>query len=344
MSSLSVMDVSALVYTGTSSQFFKERQSYGFPVGGIHYLMRQICVTFGKMGSVVLCFDSPTFRAKLNADYKSGRMSSPAVYSQIETIYEGLQQCGVRCVKCDGFEGDDIIDWVVQRYSGDYSETEIVGNDYDLCHSVKPGVRFKSISPNVGPIHVGNFVKSIEPGKTVPFNTISAKKAFCGCKSDKIPQMLLENGMHGEELYQKFLVWLQGVPNGNTYSVTTNWKMPLFFAAKSGLFTEQDFQKLQTNVKLVYPAECPGDVELLPSTRMDLNKEKLAKFLSLYNDFDSLRFFGLRKIDLTDQDKEMLRGKARKLSSGEFAADKNLQQRPKVATKSLDLDCFTKEF
>jgi 5'-3' exonuclease len=280
----------------------------------------------------------------MNPDYKSGRQRSPEVIGQIETIYDGMLGCGIRCEKYDGFEADDIVDWAVRDCVGKYDDIVIVGNDYDLCHSIQPGVRFKSIVPGVGCIHPGNFVESVEIGETIKFNTISAYKAFCGCSSDKIKGIKLSNGMKGKQIYYEFVKWLSQREDGNNYWITSFWKTPLVFANTSGLFTPEEFQVLYDNVKLVYPAEKPEGVEIKPVFFDDVNKEKFYKFLTLYGDQDSLNSLGAKRAFVSEEDKQMLREKSSKLSSGEFAADRNLQHQSRVATKTLDLDSFIREF
>lgn len=343
MNTLNVIDVSALVYCGNMSQHFADKSNYGFSVGGIGYLMRQVATSIALGDDVVLCFDSPSFRKKLFGDYKSGRVHKPDVYSQIEFAYDSLMSCGFRCEKYDGYEADDIVSWAVNTLHESYVETVIIGNDHDLCHSVQPGVRFKSIAPGSSCVYVGNFEQSVDKTFT-KFNTISAKKAICGCSSDKIPAIRLQCGISSTELYDRFLAFFKEWDFPYTYEVTTDPRYLIAFANSSGLFTDEEKKELILRIRLVFPAGCPEDIKIQPATAKSFNGGRMARFLTMIADYDSLRCLGLRKTELTEDDKQTLRDLGRKLSSGEYAADRNLEIDKTVVTRTLELSSFTKEF
>lgn len=340
MNNLNVIDVSALVYTGTASKFFADKSNFGYPVGGIHYFMRQLCCTFLDMDSAVLCFDSPSFRSGLLSEYKSGRVKSPAVYSQIEFLYESLMQCGLQCEKYDEYEADDLVSWAVAQNKDNFSEIVIIGNDHDLCHNVQPGVRFKSIARDCGFIYEGNFEDSVDSSHT-KFNTISAKKALTGCKSDKIPGMVLEDGRTGAEVYSQFCKFLDS-KGCYDWPNTSSWKLLWVWASRVGGFSSADLEILRRQMNLAFPSDCPEGVRLLPIAQPDIVPERMARFLTMINDYDSLKSLGLRRITLTEDDKQLLRSKAKGLASGEFAADRNLEMSNSIQCQ--DLDFFTKEF
>lgn len=344
MNDLTVIDVSAVVYTGSLSSFHEDRRFYGYPVGGIHYLMRQIAVAFTGGDFVTLCFDSPSFRNELNPNYKSGRARNQEVVSQIETLYDGLMRCGIMCEKFDGFEADDIVEWAVAQNCSKFPNITIVGNDYDLCHSIRQNVLFKSIAKGVGCIYPANFSESVDPSGPTLFNTISAKKALKGCKSDKISGIKLENGIRGSEVYAAYVKFLQDNYLAGKYELTSSWKQLLAFAKKSGLFTQRDWENLCKNIKLVYPAECPEGVKIHPSAMAGVNKNELAHFLTMYNDQESLKCLGLHRVSLFEDDKQKVRDKARAICNGEYAADRNLERESLVNVSTLELDSFTRDF
>jgi len=343
MNELNIFDVSALVHTGAASKFFRENKNYGFPVGGINYLMRQVCNCLVLRDPVVLCFDSPTFRKRLMPGYKAGRPGHPEVTSQIQFVYESLLGCGFRCEKYDGYEADDIVDWATKKYVGKYGTVVIVGNDHDLCHSVQNGVRFKSIDPNTSCIYEGNFEESVDSTYT-KFNTISAKKAICGCTSDRIPAMKLQCGKSAKEVYSLFIHFFSDHNFPFSYAATTDSRYLMAFANSCGFFTKDERVELIKRIKMVYPAPCPEGVDIVPVNFIDIDLDKFAKFLSMTNDYDSLKCIGHRKVTLDDGDKQFLRDRGRKLVTGEYAADNNMQVECQVSTKMLDLSSFTKEF
>lgn len=342
MNDLNVIDVSALVYTGALSKYFCDRRYYNLPVGGIHYLMRQVSNAFRLRDCVVLCFDSPSFRAKLDPNYKSGRMRNPEVFNQIERIYDGLMSAGIPCYKFDGYEADDIVHWAVQQAIPDFSQIVVVGNDIDLCHEVQPKVRFKSIVEGVGSIHSGNFSSSVDDTFTM-LNTISAKKALCGCNSDKIPTMKFSGGFTCHDVYTAFCDWLRD-NGGSAYRITTNPVVLEKFVGSSSSVTEDEMCELRRRIKLVYPADCPEGTVIKPVGWSNVNKDALFKFLTMCGDKDSLLNLGGSFIELSETDKQNLRDAAHRLNSGEFAADRNLQQESRITVKTLDLDSFERDF
>lgn len=342
MTELHVFDVSAVVYTGDKG---RKEMWYDLPVGGIRYFMRYVSSALVAKESIVLCFDSPSFRNELFSEYKSGRYKDQAVISQIETLYENLQSCGIRCYKVDGYEADDIIDWAVKQNVGNFYQTTIYGNDYDLCHSIQPRVIFKTVRDDMNNIHPGNFETGIYKGKRIKFNTISAYKVFCGCFSDKIPSMNLASGVGGLALYNKFLNFIQLYGCVGKLNLLTNPKLPVIFAEAAGIFTSEELEELKRRVRLVYPANIPDGMTIVPTAAKDVDLERLAHFLSLYNDFDSLRCLQLRKRNLDDEDKKLLLQKAKAFKTGEFAADHSITPEfDKVKTSTLSLDAFTREF
>lgn len=343
MNDLHIIDVSALVYVGSTSKYYMDRKNYGVPVGGLHYLMKQVTNCFACYDPVILCFDSPSFRKKLYSEYKAGRIDNQMVYQQLQFVYDSLLSCGVQCEKYDNFEADDIVSWAVSQNVGKFNSIVIVGNDHDLCHNVQNGVRFKSIALNASCIYPGNFEEFVDSTPT-KFNTISAKKVLCGCSSDKIPPIKLSNGMKPLEVYRKFLQYFteQGFTVG--YSTTSDWRYLVAFINDSHLFTDDEKQEMFVRIRLVYPAKCPEGITITPVTRNSFDFNGMCKFLTMINDYDSLRCLGGKKVPLTEDDKQILRDMARKLSSGEYAADHNLQVSQLAATKTIQLDFFTKEY
>lgn len=344
MSDLYVIDISALVHTAEHTPNFSERRYYDYPVGGIHFLMRYVSIAFARGDAVVLCFDSPTFRKDLFTGYKNGRLRNAPVIGQIETVYQGLSACGIRCEKHNGFEADDIVNWAVEQNLAQYEELIIVGNDYDLCHSIQQKVRFKTVHHKMNNIFRGNFEESIYQGKWIMFNTISAYKVFCGCTSDCIPVLSLQCGLHGYKLYNTFLDFIKKSGLPLTYANTASSKLVMLFITKSRLFTSEEQLEVVKRIKLVYPAACPEGVKITPTRFFEIDKDALMHFLTMYNDYDSIRCLGGKKVFLSEEDKQRIRDKGKSLRNGEYATDHDMEHRTIVASTTLKLDSFSREF
>ena len=340
---LKILDVSALVHTGASA--FGDRQFYGYPVGGIHYLMRYVSTALLYRDDLALCFDSPSFRLQLQGNYKSGRVHNAPVISQIETLYENLSACGIKCLKYDGYEADDIIYWISSAYCKVYDEIEIIGNDHDLCHSVRNGVSFKACRSGMNNVNCGNFETAIIQCVKIPFNTISAYKVFCGCPSDSIPAMSMLNGMSSAKVYAEYLKFLEENDVMHPYEYVTSKSLPTYFAEKSGLFTESEIKEVEKRVELVYPANKPDNIDLTKAVTsvFDVDVNAIAHFLALYGDKDSLACFDT-KPKITEYDKQIVRDKVKLLSSGSFAVDHSIEDVPRVDSSVLRLDSFSRDF
>lgn len=342
MNVLHVFDVSAMVYAGN----YTGTEWFGYPVGGIQYVLNRIALAVASYDWVVPCFDSPSFRNEIYSKYKSGREKHPEVYSQIETLYEGLQHCGIKCEKYDRYEADDLIEWAVaENFEKFVRGVEIVGNDRDLCHSIRNNVVFRTTNSTMTDVDQNNFSTAIKKGIKVPYNTVSAYKVFCGCSSDAIPAMKLKKGVSGYTLYQLWCKACGGPANLRQRIIGANPETVRVFCQKIGIFTEEELKGVDKRIELIYPAEKPEDVTLEPTKCSEVDKDALAKFMNLYGAKTAVRCIGKRVESLTDNDKMLLKNKAQVLKTGAYAADKNLESRAKsVRSKCVDLDAFTRGF
>lgn len=343
---LNVFDVSAIVHTAMANPHYRDKERYGFPVGGIYFLSMYLCNSMMSFDDMVLCFDSPCFRSREFPEYKRGRAKNMAVILQLEVLYEQLQKHGIRCLKLNGYEADDLIEWSVAQYQSSYPSIVIYSNDMDLCHSVRGEIRLKSIRKDVNSICYTSFSDCIEKGEHIIFNTISAYKVFCGCKSDGIPVMRLENGMHGKMIYQHFAGFCKENGLVNDYVRTASPKLLPIYAKYSGLFSSVDKIELAKRIRLVYPAARPDGFEISPVISQRVDKGVFSHFLSLFEITDAFkRDMWFIRQQMTEKDKIYLKGLAKRYSSGEYSADKNIPYSEKRLSSSvLRLDTFTKDF
>lgn len=344
MAKLHIFDVSPMVHVGHNGY---KTSYYGYPVGGIQYLLNYLAVAYAEHGSVCMCFDSPSFRTKIpgGTGYKSGREPNPAVFSQLETLYEELQACSIRCEKHRGYEADDIVEWAVNDNYKNFASTAIYTNDHDICHSVRETVTLFNLCKEGNNIDQFSFETGIERGKTIPYNTISAYKVFTGCSSDKIPAMRLASGYSGTQLYSMWLEVARKVAPVSSRRCGTNPDVVRIFAKHSGIFTPGELEELENRIKLVYPAEKPESIQIVPTDWNEINTDALAAMCSRYNATKALNCMKLRKLPLSEPEKQKLKDKGRALNTGEYASDKNLMHTTSsVKSTILDLRAFEKEF
>lgn len=327
---LDIFDMSALVHTGNGAEAYRYDSYYNYPTGGIHYALKYLIPSLVGGHHVIAAFDSRSFRKDIVCDYKAGRNFNKVVKSQLETLYEGLLSANIACYKYDTFEADDIINWAAKEYKvkDNVEEVVIYGNDYDLCHNVDFKVRFRGINSNVNSIYYGNFSKSIRAGETLMFNTIAAYKVFCGDSSDGIPSFKHSGGLTGKQIYSRYVKFIQDAQEkkGAVFSIDYLTSIhPLgVFINTSGLFNEEDQQDLVIRIRLIYPADRPKDVELIPSSKKDLDRDKLYRFLLVYGDKYALSNFDMYRGTPCKEDIDIVKGKARQLLNGEYEVDRSL--------------------
>lgn len=349
MGSLCLIDVSAVVYTGVYSPHYAQLTSYGYPTGGINFFISQLMVPFYENNDIMLCFDSPNFRARMQSDYKSGRPHNPAAISQIEVLYSYLSECGFPCYKFEGFEADDIIDWAVQEFWSKYESIIIVGNDMDLCHSLRPNVVFRACRSDMNYMRPSSFPYSIVKGEEIPYNMLSAYKCFCGCASDSIPTFKKEDGENSKTLFHRCAADYKALNLCGDYDSSSSPDTLRLWAKTNGGFSEKDLENLETRIQMVYPAPPIEGTAFVPANRFNIDIEKFSTMLTMFQVKDALRNGDparvLHWVQLTEDQKKQVYTLANEFKSGSFNADKNLPlNSERVASSPLRMDAFEKEF
>lgn len=344
MNELQVFDVSPMIYVGDKG---RQESYYSLRVGGIRFLLNHLAVAFTDRDKVVLCFDSPSFRKDLFQGYKSGRPNEPAIHYQVNAMYDELRSCGIRCEKYDGYEADDIVEWAVaQNIEKFIRGVTIYSNDHDICHSIRNGVMLAAITNSMNDISPSNFETAISRGEKIPYNTISAQKVFCGCSSDAIPPLSIAAGYSGKQLYHAWCKAVSKVGSLASRKLGANPAVVTAFAKGSGLFTPEELEQVEKRIKLIYPADPPEGVEIVPVDYMkDVDHEKFIQVCQKYGARDAVTCLGERQRKLTQEEIQELRDAAHRVNSGEYAADKNLIHETKSVKSTLvDLNSFTRGF
>jgi len=140
---------------------------------------------------------SPTFRHKMYSEYKANRQKTPEdLHEQVPLVEEFLTALGIRCLKADGFEADDIIATLAQTCKKENRQCYILSSDKDLLQLAGDGTyelrpakikRTEAIPSSSGPAWdiVGpDEVKSewgVEPEKILDLLSLT------GDNSDNVP-------------------------------------------------------------------------------------------------------------------------------------------------------------
>lgn len=89
---------------------------------------------------VAAVFDTSekTFRHDAYADYKANRADMPdELAAQMPYIIKVCEAFNIPILKMDGFEADDIIGTLAQKFAADHLQAVIVSNDKDMCQLVR---------------------------------------------------------------------------------------------------------------------------------------------------------------------------------------------------------------
>jgi DNA polymerase I len=88
-------------------------------------------------------FDSqtPTFRHNMYSEYKANRQKTPEdLHEQVPLVKEFLTALGIKCLKADGFEADDIIATLAKMCLNEKRQCYILSSDKDLLQLVGGGI------------------------------------------------------------------------------------------------------------------------------------------------------------------------------------------------------------
>ena len=88
-------------------------------------------------------FDSrtPTFRHEMYSEYKANRQKTPEdLHEQVPLVEEFLTALGIKCLKVEGFEADDIIATLAEKCRSENRQCYILSSDKDLLQLVGGGI------------------------------------------------------------------------------------------------------------------------------------------------------------------------------------------------------------
>ena len=172
----------------------------GSPVGAIYGLVgtalkivkdKGVSVCEGKASPqtrIVACFDSKekTYRHEAYEEYKATRASPEDDFvRQIRRCYQFFEVFNIPAIVCPGYEADDIIGTLAEKYAKEGDEVHVATSDNDLLQIVKKNI-------TVSLFVKGNMVVSYdERGVEEKFGfgpeTIPDYKGLRGDPSDNIP-------------------------------------------------------------------------------------------------------------------------------------------------------------
>lgn len=224
--------------------------------------------TLEKAGhSVVIsvCFDMPSSRKDTNEDatdseneaaskYKSNRVKrlTDEDFDNIMLAEEMLSDAGHNTYRITGYEADDIVAHLVDKYSDSFDYSIIYTPDADLLAHVGPKVgasRYK-VYKGYTSVDVNNFSEylSAEMKCRLPYNALMLFKCTCGDTSDQIAGIR----KFGPKAFDKLIDYLD--EKGVTWEYRGSYKETLdLLEVSRGYLTEDQVRQALESLSLVRP-------------------------------------------------------------------------------------------
>lgn len=334
MNRLSIFDVSAFVHSVRSMGLREEKDLGGFNYTGVKYLIKYLALEMRKGMDIVLCFDSKSFRKDLDKNYKSGRCSDPVIVAQLEVLWEMLPKCGFVCLKREGWEADDLINYVVTYNHERYDRIKILANDMDLAALVTNKVRLENIRTDSPSIDKDNFSSAVITGEFIPYNLLRQYKILVGDKSDNIkPFRRVEDEKSGMSLGRQMFsdYKLEATSSGELEKYSDGKTFLTWIVQNSSKYglSQQDVNNLAIRYQLVYPkVMLESDwAELQPlfdSSYSSINQEQWAKFLTIFKAREAMELLRIRPVSVDKRIFSYFKKKQESIVTGEYMADNNL--------------------
>jgi len=140
-----------------------------------------------KPDYIIAALDSkkPTFRVEEFSNYKAQRKEmDEELKVQIPIVFEAIEKMGILKVNCEGYEADDVIGTLVQRYQNEF-EIYLLSNDRDLWQLISKNV--KVMLPNTKGIFEEVNNENVQAKLEFEKQFLVDYKALRGDTADNIP-------------------------------------------------------------------------------------------------------------------------------------------------------------
>lgn len=236
-----------------------------YPLRDIEGIRRQF-ESLGHNVTVSVCFDLPSHRkddgVQGGEEYKAGRkrVLSDEDHKNIDFIIKLLNQAGHNTYRIDGYEADDIVNYLVRNYKNKFEYSVIYTNDKDLMVNIsdKVGVmRFKQYK-GYTQVDINNYESYLEQefGVLIPYNALGLFLATAGDSADHIKGI----AKFGKVAFKKLITKI-AANNNVTWSECGDYDKLKNVVALCGPFlTQEQFDELKQSFALVANLEIIEDV------------------------------------------------------------------------------------
>lgn len=277
------------------------RDKDGNPTNAVYGVTSMLISVFEAMKPdyVVAALDdvSPTFRVEDFTGYKAHRKPmEDGLSSQIPKVFEVMEAFGIKMISLAGYEADDIIGTMVQRFAGiadqdDTVDIIIVSNDKDLWQLVKPNVMIMNPNGNGLADWVGEkeviAKMGFEPHQMIDY------KGLRGDPSDNIPGVRGVGDKTAKSLIEQY---------GSLEEIYRNLQSITPESLKKKL--EESYETAVMSKKLAtIVTDAPMEVSLNECKYTTFNKGEVKKVLEKYNFKSLIKRLGFEISNKTSRNK-----------------------------------------
>ena len=250
MKTLHILDASSFIYRS----FFALpplQTKDGFPTGAIYGFLRALLsiMKSERPEYLVVVFDhpAPTKRDKVYKEYKAGRPAMPdPLRAQIPVIKELLRLMGIPTLEVEGYEADDLIAILAEKFSKKGFKVKIYTPDKDILQLVDGNVVV------INPMNWEIFNREkVEEKFGVPPEKVADYLALVGDKIDNIQGVKGVGPKTAVKLIERF---------GGIEGILSRWE------EFKKLYPDADRKELELSYYLVKPMMDAG---------LDINEEDL---------------------------------------------------------------------
>lgn len=160
------------------------------PAGGISLLFNQLYQFVGECDMVFCADRTPTIKKGMYPPYKESREHTRDILIQKEVMEYVLKACNYTVLAEEGYEADDFIYSVVDKFKKEYDHVYVHAADSDLFFLVSENVSIAKTHSRTKEVTLENYPYVVKKGKSpTPYNMTSMLKVLYGDPKDDIPAL-----------------------------------------------------------------------------------------------------------------------------------------------------------
>lgn len=255
-----------------------------YPLKDIEEIRREFELQ-GHEVTMSICFDMPSHRKDAGVvdgdGYKSGRKKSltDEDHKNIQLIQNLLDEAGYNTYRYNGYEADDIVNYLIRKHANDFDGNIIYTNDKDLLINIKDNVAAMRYKAGQGYAYVTkeNYETYLEKEFEVfiPYNSLGLYLSTAGDSSDTIKGIT----KFGKVAFKKLITKISA-KNNIDWSICGDYDELLKIVPMCEEFLKpEQYQELINSFHLVANLEL---VDEIPAPTKQGNKELRTKAYEKY--------------------------------------------------------------